>query len=436
MAWLGWGRSAAPGLVFILCLLGCSGGEPSKGSPGSGGMTGHGGEGGDPGDFAVPGAERFDCSPVEGQTPSLALEQVAGGFSRPVLVTFAPGGDALYVVEQDGVIRIVNSGVVAAEPFLDINGRVHSPQDDGGGEQGLLGLAFHPDYQENGLFYVHYSASSSETDFANGTTVLAEFSLGDDENTADQGSERILLTETQPASNHNGGTVTFGPDRMLYLALGDGGGSGDQHDNGQNTSTLEGSLLRIDPDSRGEGQYGIPAGNLHEILPGAAPEIFSYGLRNPYRITFDGCTGDLYIGDVGQNTAEEINVTAAGAGQLNYGWPIMEGSECFQSATCDRTGLTLPLADYPTAGGGAVTGGSVYRGATIPGLRGAYIYADSVQGRAWLSRYDASTATLAEPTEITNQFDTGSIVSIQNGPEGELFVTTLFPGALHRVVAR
>lgn len=420
--------------------------EDSNGTDGTGGTggtggAGQGGQGGgenvpDEPSGAVPGAENFNCDPPEGPEVTLGMTALVTGFTRPVQVTYAPGDSRLFVIEQGGVIWIVEGGARLAEPLLDLRERVHGPDDGGGGEQGLLGLAFHPDLQENGLLYVHYSASGA-TGFPEGDTLIAEFRMTAGSTvTADPDTERVFLHVEQPATNHNGGTVAFGPDGLFYIFLGDGGGGGDTYENGQNETTLLGSVLRIDVDDQSQGPYGLPPGNLRDVLPTAAPEIFSYGLRNPFRATFDGCTGDLYIGDVGQNTTEEVNVTLSGRGQLNYGWPIMEGTMCFSGAGCDQTDLTLPLAEYPRGDAGAVTGGSVYRGNLIPSLRGTYFFADSSQGRIWKTRLSTDGSTLSTPVEITSDIDVQTIVSLQNGPDGEIYATSLFPGTLHQLVAR
>ncbi len=283
------------------------------------------------------------------------------------------GSGRLFFIEQGGRIRVGSEGVLAPEPFLDIDDRVGA----NASEQGLLGLAFHPNYEENGYFFVNYTNNQ-------GNTVISRFQVtAEDPNRADPGSETVLFTVSQPFANHNGGALAFGPDGYLYLGLGDGGSGGDPQNNGQSTQTLLGKVLRIDVD-QGE-TYGIPADNPF-AGGGGLPEIWAYGLRNPWRFSFDRATGDFYIGDVGQGSFEEIDFQPAGSpGGENYGWNIMEGFDCFQRANCDTTGLTQPVHAYPTHEEGtcAVTGGYVYRGQALPEWQGIYIYGDYCSGHVW-----------------------------------------------------
>ncbi|HEY9013611.1 MAG TPA: PQQ-dependent sugar dehydrogenase, partial [Gemmatimonadales bacterium] len=264
------------------------------------------------------------------------LEPVVTGLSAPLYLT-APAGDAsrLFLVEQTGAVRIVKDGALLPAPFLDLSGRISS-----GGEQGLLGLAFDPDYASTGRFVVHY------TDPA-GDTHLSAFRVSADPDVADAASEQILLTADQPYPNHNGGQVLFGPDGFLYLGLGDGGSANDPEGRGQDLTELLGSILRVDVSSGTS--YTVPGDNPFLATPGARPEIWSYGLRNPWRFSFDRATGDLYIADVGQNEFEEVDVSPASAGAgrgVNYGWKIMEGAHCLGGGQCDQTGLTLPVLEY------------------------------------------------------------------------------------------
>ncbi len=410
-----------------------TGGGGTGGSGTGGGGTGGSGTGGDGTGGGDPGAA-YNCNPAEGTVPLLGLEEVESGFDEPVLVTHA-GDDRLFVVERAGVIRVIENGSTLPAPFLDIEDEVDSSGPFG--EMGLLGLAFHPDHATNGLLYVYYI---QDNDNQWGSSRIVEYSvMADDPNQVDTSTERELILLTQPDQNHNGGQLAFGPDGMLYFGFGDGGGSGDPDGNGQDVTTLLGSLIRIDPTGRDDGAYTVPSGNLSEVMGSALPEIFSYGLRNPYRFNFDLCTGDLYIGDVGQNAYEEVNVTPSGVGQLNYGWDTMEGTHCYSPMNgCDETGITQPLYDYPRGGGAAVIGGVVYRGSEIPGLRGKYVFADSQQsgGRVWYSEYDPSGPSLAEPTEITQELGSpGAIVSIQNGPDGEIYMTRYIAGTVVKLVA-
>jgi glucose/arabinose dehydrogenase len=350
------------------------------------------------------------------------LEQVASGLSVPLYLT-APVGDVarLFVVEKTGGIRIIKDGSLLAEPFLDLSAKISS-----GGEQGLLGLAFDPDYGTNGRFVVHY------TDLA-GNTVLSRFQVSADPDRADPASEQILLAAIQPASNHNGGQITFGPDGFLYFGLGDGGGSGDPEGRGQDLSELLGSILRIDV--RSGDPYTVPADNPFVGNPNARPEVWSYGLRNPWRFSFDRFNGDLYIADVGQDRLEEIDVStsADGAGRgVNYGWSIMEGKECFGSSTCDRTGLTLPVLDYSHAQGCSVTGGYVYRGPAIPAIQGHYFYADFCQG--WVRSFRYSGGAVTEETSWPTLSPGGSILSFGEDLAGELYVLQA-SGGVYRIVS-
>lgn len=298
------------------------------------------------------------------------LVEVARGLEQPVDVGNAgDGSDRLFVVEQEGRIRIVTNGTVAAQPFLDIVALVRS-----GGEQGLFSVAFHPDYEENGRFFIHY------TD-VNGDTVVSEYRVSAlDGDRADVASARILLQVDQPYSNHNGGEIAFGPDGYLYIGLGDGGGAGDPHENGQDLGTLLGKLLRIDVD--GAPPYGTPAGNPFSG-PGQRREIWAYGLRNPWKFSFDRDTGDLYVGDVGQNSWEEVDFQAASSrGGENYGWNRYEGSHRFRAGSAPD--YVPPVAEYSLAGANcAVTGGHVYRGEREPKLEGIYFFGDYCSGTLW-----------------------------------------------------
>jgi len=281
------------------------------------------------------------------------------------------------VLERAGRVRIINAtGALVPTAFLDINALVG----DSGGEQGLLGLAFHPDYPSNGRFYLAYTDNS-------GALVLARYSVSADPNLANPASAAVLLTIPKPAANHNGGMLAFGPEGYLYLAVGDGGGAGDPSENGQSRTTLLGKILRLDVDSASP--YAIPADNpfVGDPDPLVRAEIWAYGLRNPWRFSFDADLGSLYIGDVGQGTREEIDYEPAGAaGGLNFGWNTMEGSLCYDPPSgCDTTGLTLPVAEYETHADGscAVTGGYVYRGSRSPQMEGVYLYGDYCSGRIW-----------------------------------------------------
>ena len=302
-------------------------------------------------------------TPVSG-TPPLTTTRVVGGLDDPVDLQAAPGDRSrVFVVEQDGRIRVLRGTTLVGAPFLDIVSRVGS-----GGERGLLGLAFHPRYSENGRFYVNYTDRQ-------GDTHVSEFRASPPaSDTADPGSERELLFVRQPFSNHNGGGLAFGNDGMLYVALGDGGSGGDPQGNGQNLGTRLGKLLRIDVNAGSP--FGVPADNPFVGRAGALPEIWAYGLRNPWRFGIDRATGDVIIGDVGQGAVEEIDLASRQGGD-NFGWNVMEGSRCFRpSSGCPTQGLTLPIVEYGHGEGCSVTGGVVYRGCRLPGYHGTYFYGD------------------------------------------------------------
>ena len=353
----------------------------------------------------------------------LGLVPVASGLEAPLYATHSgDGSDRLFVVEQTGAIRIVAGGGVLAEPFLDLGDAIVA-----GGEQGLLGLAFHPGYARNGRLFVNY------TDLR-GDTVVSEYrrAPGTDLR-ADPASERTLLAIDQPFVNHNGGGLAFGPDGYLYVGTGDGGSGGDPLGNGQALDTLLGKLLRLDVDSGGRGAYGIPSDNPFVGRDDARAEVWAYGLRNPWRFSFDASTSTLWIGDVGQSDAEEINRAPAAAGGLNYGWNLMEGRACYQPLEgCDRPGLEKPIATYSHAEGCSVTGGYVYRGSRHPALRGAYLFADYCSGTIW--GLDAAGRSPQVPVELLSTERALSSFGVDRNEE--LYVTDLASGELLRVVDR
>lgn len=374
----------------------------------------------------------------------LGREVVAAGFDNPVFMTAPPGDTTrLFVVEQDGKISIVNlsNNQVLISPFLNIGSKV-----DCCGERGLLGMAFHPNYNSNGRFFLYYMNDDSglESRIVR-YTANSPFATS---NTADPNSEVILLTFDQPQSNHNAGMLAFGPnDGYLYIASGDGGGGGDNdsgHDsqlgNGQALDTFLGKILRIDVDEGGAGagtggaNYDIPSTNPN-LGAGSLPETWAYGLRNPYRFGFDRDTGDLYIGDVGQNKWEEIDFQpAASFGGVNYGWRIVEGPECFNPTNnCDETGLTPPIHsyDHQNDGGRAVIGGYPYRGADIPFFEGHYIYSD-IPGIAKSFLVVNGTATLHQDWEAPLQTD--AISSFGEDANGELYFAILDTGTVYKII--
>ena len=319
------------------------------------------------------GCSGDDAFPSAPSDVRLRLEIVASGLDNPVHLTAPRGDRRLFVVEQSGRIRIVQDGQLLSVPFLDISSKVNS-----GGESGLLGLAFDPAYHDNGFLYVDYTDRNDDT-------AVERYQLSADPQQADPASASLVLGVSQPYRNHNGGHVLFGPDGMLYVAMGDGGSAGDPHGHGQNRNSLLGKLLRIDI---GTEPYAIPGDNPFVGQSDARGEIWAYGLRNPWRVAFDPADGLLYIADVGQNQTEEVNVMPAGTGWLNYGWNIMEGAQCYQTAGCARSGLTSPVVTYTNADGAcSVIGGIVYRGEEIPELRGHYFYGDYCAGWVRSFRY-------------------------------------------------
>ncbi len=343
-------------------------------------------------------------------------------FNRPVdLQNAGDGSNRVFVVEQRGVISVFKNEMQTAEKtsFLDIESQV----DDQGNEEGLLGLAFHPNYQSNGYFYLNYTASNPNR------TVISRFQVSSDANKADASSEQVLLEIPQPYSNHNGGQLAFGPDGYLYIAVGDGGSGGDPEGNGQNLKTLLGGILRIDVDkAEGAKKYGIPADNpFANSSEGFAEEIYAFGLRNPWRLSFDSETGKLWTGDVGQNSYEEIDIIVKGG---NYGWNIAEGNHCFRSANCNLGPLEPAVWEYERSEGVSVTGGIVYRGTQLRGLVGRYIYADFASGRVW--SLDVSDPQSPVNLEIADANFNVSSFGIDEA--GELFLCG-FDGKIHKLVS-
>jgi glucose/arabinose dehydrogenase len=348
----------------------------------------------------------------------VGLDLVADGFDQPIqVVDPGDGSGRLFVVEQPGRIHIVRDGRVVPEPFLDITNLVGCC-----GERGLLSVAFHPDYANNGYVFVDYTDS-------NGGTVVARYRVSStDPDRADPASAKTILFIDQPAANHNGGLLLFGPqDGYLYIGLGDGGGGNGQ--NGQDLSTLLGKILRIDIDQMTDDlRYAIPPDNPYVDQPGARPEIWALGLRNPWRFSFDRVTGDLWIGDVGSATYEEVNYQpAAGAGEENYGWDLMEGTACDTGGGCDA--FVAPVSGFDHDEGCVITGGYVYRGSTIPDLHGVYLFADYCSGRVWGLVRDASNAwTRLGPIETGLR-----ISSFGEDASGELYIVDI-QGAVYRLL--
>jgi hypothetical protein len=326
---------------------------------------------------------------------NLSLQTVVSGLSQPVFVDAPAGDERLFVAEKSGRIRVVVDGAVRDAPFLDLSAAVSTS-----GERGLLGMAFHPGYLSNGRFYVHY------TDL-NGANRIVEYTVSAEPDLADPSSARVLFTVPQPASNHNGGMIDFGPDGRLYVGIGDGGGSGDPFRNGQDPTTPLGTITAIDPES-------------------GARTLFAFGLRNPWRFSWDGQR--IYIGDVGQNAREEIDVLSVFDAGSNLGWSLMEGSRCYVTG-CSTAGLVLPVAEYGHGEGCSVTGGLVYRGTAIPELSGQYFYGDFCSGFVRSFRYTgAASEGRSWPT-----LSTPSLVSFGTDGAGEMYVVSI-GGTVSKVV--
>lgn len=354
------------------------------------------------------------------QTPAVQLEEVVTGLEQPTTVV-SDGSDRLFVTQKTGLARVIQDGAILETPFLDLTGTVSTEA-----EQGWLGLVFHPQYADNGRFFVNYTQGD-------GATVISEFTVSEDANVAAADSERVLLTIPQPEANHNGGQLAFGPDGTLYIGMGDGGGGGDPEGNGQDPSTLLGSMLRIDVDSGDP--YAVPEDNPFVGDESAAPETWAYGLRNPWRFSFDRETGDLWIADVGQSAFEEVNYQPADStGGENYGWNITEGSSCYNEEnagipleTCDTEGLTGPVLEYPRSEGQSITGGYVYRGEAVPALAGFYVFGDYASGTIWgaAAQDDGGYASV-------ELLESGfSVVAFGEDEAGELYVAD-FGGTLYR----
>lgn len=347
--------------------------------------------------------------------PSVTLTKIASGLTNPVQVVSARDGSGrLFVVEKQGVVKVVTGGVVSPTPYLSIVDKVNSS----GSEQGLLSLAFSPDFKTKRTFYVHYTSKNGI-----GNSAIEKYSLTANTDIVDPASAQSVLNVIQPFTNHNGGQLAFGPDGFLYIGMGDGGGSGDPQNNAQNRSSLLGKILRIDVESTPSG-YQIPASNI------SGNEVWSFGLRNPWRFSFDRGTGSLYIADVGQNNFEEINVqTAASLGGINYGWPIMEGLHCFREENCNQEGLTLPVFEYPlTEGNCSIIGGFVYRGFEIQSLQGTYIYGDFCSGRIW-----GIQQTSSGPLNQLLLDTTLAISSFGEDEQGNLYVVDFNNGDLYKI---
>lgn len=404
---------AALAFVLVLAAVGCNGdpSEPRVIAPEPTGTT------------EAPVVDERAVIPLD--EIEITLREVASGFDQPLFVTSdGTGSGVLYVLEKTGRIWTLDNGVRGEAPFLDISDRVSTTS-----EQGLLGIAFPPNYAETQMFLVSYTR-------ADGASVLS-WMRGAPRGQADPGSEQVLLTQPQPFVNHNGGMIAFGPDGHLYYGLGDGGSGGDPQGNGQNLGTLLGKMLRLnvlaDASQTRETPYGIPLDNPFASQEGARGEIWAYGLRNPWRFSFDRATGDLWIGDVGQNNWEEIDFQpASSTGGENYGWNLYEGAHTYprnEAVSGPVEGFAMPLVEYDRQAGKSVTGGYVYRGAEQDRLWGTYFYADYVDGRIWgLQR--AEDGTVQTRLLLDTQL---SIASFGEDDSGELYVVD-FGGSVHRLV--
>jgi glucose/arabinose dehydrogenase len=386
----------------FVALAGCGGSPSSPTPPSATPPTGSCGAG----------------TPLTG-IPSLTARLVASGFRNPLDLQVAPGDrERLYVAEQDGRIRVVRGGQLQPTPFLDISGRIRS-----GGERGLLGLAFHPQFAANRRFFVNYTDRQGDTHIAEFRATSAD--------AADPDSERTLLLVPQPFANHNGGGLAFDTSGRLLIGLGDGGSGGDPLGNAQSLDTLLGKVLRIDVDAGVP--YAVPPDNPFRSTSGALPEIWAYGLRNPFRFAVDPATGDLYVGDVGQNRVEEIDVgLASRRGGENYGWNVLEGSQCYSPPSgCDRTGLTAPVYEYRHPEGCSVTGGVVYRGCRMPDLAGTYFFGDFCTGLVRSFRLANGQATeLREWTGTLRGVDSPTAFGVD--ADGEIHVVD-YDGEVYRI---
>lgn len=359
-----------------------------------------------------PTATEAPAAPTVQPLSAISLTPVLQGLDSPTYLTHA-GDERLFITEQEGRIQVAQDGEVGAEPFLDIVDRVGFNSN----EQGLLSVAFHPQYESNGYFFVNYTDN-------NGHTVVSRYQVSEDENRADVSSEQRVLSVQQPFGNHNGGHIFFGPDGYLYIGMGDGGSGGDPQNNGQNPDTLLGSILRVDVDNvTAEEPYAIPPDNPF-VDGGGAPEAWAYGVRNPWRMSIDPQTNLFYVADVGQNQYEEVHAlaleTSAGA---NFGWNIMEGLHCYNAQECDMSGLELPVVEYSHEQGGcSVTGGYVYRGTEHEALAGHYFFGDYCSGFIWsLYQDEQGQWTTGEGALVTAD---GQITSFGVDVAGEVYVVT------------
>jgi hypothetical protein len=347
---------------------------------------------------------------------ALRVVEIAGGLTNPLYLTVPPGDNRLFVVEQEGRIRVIRDNTLLDQPFLDIANAVNFI-----GEGGLLGLAFSPDYETTGHFWINYT---DRDDYA---TVIERYTVSADPDMADPTSARLVLRVDQPTTSHNGGQLTFGPDGMLYVGMGDGGEYEDPDGHAQNASTLLGGLLRIDV--RSADPYAIPADNPFHSSVDGRPEVWAIGLRNPWRFSFDAVAGSLFVTDVGQHMWEEINAVPASAPAVNYGWSLMEGTHCFNAVVCDPEDMAQPVHEYPHSVGCSIIGGYVYRGEVLTGLQGHYFYGDYCQGWVRSLRVENGVATDHRDWNLGH---IGHILSFGQDAAGELYVVSTL-GSVYRI---
>ena len=349
---------------------------------------------------------------------SVALQQVVAGLSHPLALESPKDGTGrLFIVEQGGKIRIVKAGKLLSTPFLNVSSLVSS-----GGEMGLLGLAFHPNYKTNGRFFIDYTRIKS----GQVQVVVAEYHRSSTNADVASTTAKVLLVINTPFENHNGGQLAFGSDGFLYIGVGDGGGEGDPNGNGQKLSTLLGKILRININSGT--LYSVPSTNPFVGRTGVKPEIWAYGFRNPWRFGFDTSTGRLFIGDVGQDSYEEINIGKSGG---NFGWSVMEGAHCFPiGSSCSKTGKILPISEVAHPSAEAIIGGFVYRGSAISGLAGTYVFGDFVTGVIWGLK-QTSTGAWQRSTLLSSG---RAISAFGRDNNGNLYVVDYGNGSIYKIV--
>jgi glucose/arabinose dehydrogenase len=368
----------------------------------------------------------FSFSFIFSFAQDLDLELFATNFDKPVNLKHA-GDERLFVVEQDGVIKIIEeNGNIISTPFLDINDRVINT----GNERGLLGLAFHPDYATNGYFFVNYINNSGNTVISRFTTNSSNPAIGD------PNSELIILTYNQPFTNHNGGDLAFGNDGYLYISSGDGGSGGDPQNNSQNTNNLLGKILRIDIDNSTPTQnYSIPSNNPFFGVTSSRGEIWAYGLRNPWKFSFDSSNGDMWIADVGQNENEEINKASATEAGLNYGWRCYEGNSPFNTSGCPNVNdFTFPVAEYSHFNSGnfkcSITGGYIYRGSQYPNFNGLYFFADYCSGEIGTLEYNSTS----DVWNMTFEQFSGNWTAFGEDVNGEIYIADIQSGNIYKLI--